>query len=581
MSDLALLAGCVAALLLPIGLVSLNGIAFDLVWLLHITLQVIAALWALRALFSLSLRTDTAGKFFLTICYSFLIVITLKAYLPITSRDALIYHLAVPKLWLQQGKIVELPWNEWSYFPMLLSLAYAGFLKFGLDLLTPIYHFTFLIILSALIARFSLRETKDEFFAAVGAVLTLALPLFMRLATEPMADLGVALYFFMGFAYFIKHLQDDAKSCLWFSGLAFGLALSTKYNSLLAVGLLFPLMLSAYYSEKRSFGNALRNVFIIGIVCSLVISPWLIRNYLWTGNPFTPFLSKLFGEETRNLAFMGVSPLTHRLAIYGDSWWEILAIPVRMLFNGADDDPSSFDGVLSPLLMAALFAPFFAKKAAWQRIAYIYIPAYFVLSIFLFHALVRYQAPMLTLLIALCPVGIAGLKEVLDPASARRIGVIVVVLHLALSGYYLGQLAKRSDLVPFHSAELTAQSYLEKHLAEYRAITFINRDLPPDSLVYLALSGNRYYYFKREVRGSYFSADPLLEALKQEDGGDKLSAYFKKNGITHLLVHKQRLAEVLASSLPADKISNWNEFVKSHLESLYQDKIYWVGKLEY
>ena len=34
---------------------------------------------------------------------------------PPISRDALIHHLAVPKLWLNHGGFYEIPWAEYSY----------------------------------------------------------------------------------------------------------------------------------------------------------------------------------------------------------------------------------------------------------------------------------------------------------------------------------------------------------------------------------------------------------------------------------------------------------------------------------
>ncbi|MCK7514684.1 MAG: hypothetical protein MZV70_68920 [Desulfobacterales bacterium] len=37
---------------------------------------------------------------------------------PPTARDALIHHLAIPKLWIRHGGCFETPWAAFSYFPM-------------------------------------------------------------------------------------------------------------------------------------------------------------------------------------------------------------------------------------------------------------------------------------------------------------------------------------------------------------------------------------------------------------------------------------------------------------------------------
>ncbi|HBZ54809.1 MAG TPA: hypothetical protein DEO88_05340, partial [Syntrophobacteraceae bacterium] len=48
--------------------------------------------------------------------------ILLLAAVPPVDRDALTHHLAVPKLYLQQGGMVEIPWVPFSYYPMNLDL---------------------------------------------------------------------------------------------------------------------------------------------------------------------------------------------------------------------------------------------------------------------------------------------------------------------------------------------------------------------------------------------------------------------------------------------------------------------------
>jgi hypothetical protein len=43
---------------------------------------------------------------------------------PPLSRDALIHHLAIPKLWLKHGGFYEIPWADYSYYPMYINLLY-------------------------------------------------------------------------------------------------------------------------------------------------------------------------------------------------------------------------------------------------------------------------------------------------------------------------------------------------------------------------------------------------------------------------------------------------------------------------
>jgi len=60
-----------------------------------------------------------------------LIVEVLLCLTPPVSRDALIHHLAIPKLWIRHGGFIETPWADYSYFPMNVDLLYLVPLLFG------------------------------------------------------------------------------------------------------------------------------------------------------------------------------------------------------------------------------------------------------------------------------------------------------------------------------------------------------------------------------------------------------------------------------------------------------------------
>jgi len=71
------------------------------------------------------------------------ISILILAYVPPVSRDALIHHLALPKLYLEHGGIYEIPSAQFSYYPMNLDLLYMIPLYFGNDIIPKYIHFVF------------------------------------------------------------------------------------------------------------------------------------------------------------------------------------------------------------------------------------------------------------------------------------------------------------------------------------------------------------------------------------------------------------------------------------------------------
>ena len=50
--------------------------------------------------------------------------IVILSWVPPISKDALVHHLAVPKIYLRHGTMVELPSMVFSYYPMNLDLLY-------------------------------------------------------------------------------------------------------------------------------------------------------------------------------------------------------------------------------------------------------------------------------------------------------------------------------------------------------------------------------------------------------------------------------------------------------------------------
>ena len=50
--------------------------------------------------------------------------ISILAFVPPVSRDALTHHLFIPKLYLHHGGIYEIPHLTFSYYPMNLDMLY-------------------------------------------------------------------------------------------------------------------------------------------------------------------------------------------------------------------------------------------------------------------------------------------------------------------------------------------------------------------------------------------------------------------------------------------------------------------------
>lgn len=586
-----LLVGATLAAFLSFGLV------YRALWGAHVLAQLGAVGCACMLVTRWARELGREAAFYLIPVVLFLVTTLAQGLLPIISRDALIYHLFVPKLWLEAGRIVEIPWHEWSHFPLLLSIGYAGFLQAGLELLTPWYHCGFLILLASIAGAFIYYKFLDPERALFAWALMLSVPITLRMAAEPMADLAAATYFGLGFVlFFVWGEQRGAMRALLPVGAAFGLATAVKYNSLLAC--VVWVVAAAYFLARWKYGARaiLAAVVSVGGVAFVFWLPWSVKNAVFTGNPVYPFLGTLFGGEG-GTPFVGEdSPIVYRLRNYEETPFQWLLIPLRMLLTGEDGSPRLFDGVSTPILAFAVLALFFrghdGKTPPWIAASWIALVLYLYSSISLFHALMRYQLTLAVPIALLATVGTELMAQFLarklpyirEPSrsAAARLGLMrgALAAHFILTLVYLRGTTLQSDLWHFLTSDDTHESYLERHLGEYRSIMLVSSGVPADGVVYLLYTGNRYYYYDRQVRGRYFSEEPIVAALSRRAAPEEIVKEFGDRGVQYLAIQNSRLRKALESSLDAKGQEVWSAFVRDYLTLISDTRGVSLWKIE-
>jgi len=108
---------------------------------------------------------------------------------PPISRDALIHHLAVPKLWLKHGGFYEIPWAEYSYYPVYINIFYLVCLYLKNDIAPKFIHLGFGLCTGWLI-YFYLKQKFDRNWGLLGMVIFITTPIVVWLSTSAYIDLG-------------------------------------------------------------------------------------------------------------------------------------------------------------------------------------------------------------------------------------------------------------------------------------------------------------------------------------------------------------------------------------------------------
>jgi len=508
--------------------------------------------------------------------------IVLLASVPPVSRDALTHHLAVPKLWVEAGGIHARPDIAFSYYPQLLDILYMAPVALGHDIAAKYLHFLFALLTALLIFLF-VRRRAGAAWAALGGLMFLTLPLIVKLSVTVYVDLG--LVFFTTAALFsgILWLEDTGRwRWLLLAAVCSGLALGTKYNALVSF-LVLSLLLPFFYLNRRKDQhaeqlNAVKYGALFVAVSMLVFSPWLIRNYSLTGNPLYPLATGVFAAdtsgrvssldardaETHVRAVLGersaneskpLGPLLTRRIVYEESLPYTLMIPLRVFFEGEDDNPKYFDGRLHPfLLLLPLALLVIARKTAFRHREQALFAAYSILMVVLVFLLtdmrLRWIATIVPPLVVLSAYSLAGLHELLVKRFASGTAANAVV-GLLVAAYFLPNLAYahalfgKIDPLPYLTGKMDYATYVSQRRGEYPAIALANEVVPPDRKVLGLYLGNRRYYFTADaiVVNKVFTS-----IAEQSPSGDAIADRLLELGYSHIVVHTGLFRQWLTST---------------------------------
>jgi len=557
------------------------------------------------------------------------IVIVLLSWVPPVSRDALTHHLAVPRLYLQHGGIYEIPSIDFSYYPMNLDLLYMIPLYFGNDIVPKFIHFMFALLTAWLIYSYLVKKL-GVVWALFGAFFFLSLPIIVKLSITVYVDLGLVFFSTASILSFLKWIESRFQlKFLIFSGAWCGLALGTKYNGLIVLFILtlfIPVVFIRNSTHKAEAKRRPDNATLIKIqlkavgwgaifltIALLVFSPWMVRNYAWKANPIYPLFGNVFNREipvpsetqsgnqapepasepqqTSTGKSTRWSPFAVRKVIYGESWWEIALIPVRIFFQGRDDNPKYFDGKLNPFLF---FLPFFAfihlKKnpAALQTEKKIFIAfvTLFILYAFSTSSIrIRYVAPVIPPLVILATLGMSQITSMVakrKAAPSARVGsgfiMILVTIILALNAAYIVKQFRYVDPFSYLGGRMSRQTYIAKYRPEYSIYQYVNRRLPDNAKILGLFLGNRRYYSEREL---IFGVGEFKEIVNRVDSEKKLLKELRDKGFCYLIIRFDLFNQWTNRQFDDRKKEMLKIFFAEHVRHVFSKNGYGLFELKY
>lgn len=472
----------------------------------------------------------------------------LGAMVPPWYFDVREYHLQVPKEWYQQGFISFLPHNIYGNMPLgvemhsLLGMIVMGGASAwwwgGLVGKTVIAAYA---PLTAAASYFFARRFFDRRVASVAAMIVISTPWVAHVSMSGLIDAAAAFYCVTAVHAVILCAQAAGRSAdspsvargvsiasrtALLAGLLAGAGVACKYPAV--VFLVVPL-----------FGwLALRNLpridwrapcaFVLGVAISC--GPWLVKNWVMTGNPTYPLLYEWFGGKSRTPEKDAQWRHAHTGAgqSFGDRYsWNQLRYGLALIgWNNDYGNP-----LLIPLALVGLTVKR-QRRLLWGLAAFC---AYVILAWWvLTHRLDRFLVPLL-------PVAsvIAGAGAMRFTSRGWRRGIIAATAFAMVSCLCLDVSRYVSDnrfFVALKDLRYDLPHPPDEHYNQiHPAHRLLNSVVPPG---YRALVVGEAQVFDIEVPMLYNTCfdDCWFERLMKGKSRDERYAALREHHISHVFV---------------------------------------------
>lgn len=497
----------------------------------------------------------------------FALVALAGALAPEIQYDAVWFHLHFPRLFLEAGRLVDLPAEYVSLYPMTWELWFGYGLAVGGSGAAVLLHWACLPLAAA--ATFALaRLVAPRASPWLAAALFASVPTVLWEATTAYLDLALALHVALVLHALVAYVRTGRRQWLALAAANLGLALATKHLALVVLALACAGLAIALWWRDRRVGRALAPAVALGLAALVLPLPWYLRAWTATGNPVFPELYRLFGGPTARWDAQTDAGLRRFFARFGYPRTAAgqLALPWRLTMHA-----SRFGGTAGPLLLALvpLVALRRLRGATLALVAFVAAYAAIWASPLASFQL-RWLVPALPALAVLAALGagrLAALLRVAFGGAARTAWLALLALLVALNappftwlhmrdhrGEWTGWLTHTLYGLPL--AVVTGgeprDAYLARNIPTYRAWQWANDSLPPDARV-LVYGGGDHLYSARD-RLTVFAPTARDAAFAPAGEEDAAFRRLRALGVTHLLVDER----FLETNGMADQ--RWDEF---------------------
>jgi len=283
--------GLLVLMLGLVGLLRLWAVALLLTLLVVVSRNGFARLYrTIKA--SISKTTFTREARIVVLLYAALVVLLiLRAANPPNAPDELIYHLPVPKAFVEQGRVYPLYDHPLGNFPLLIHMIYALCMMAKSDIAARLFSLFLAIATAVALYGFCSRYlTKRTGVVAMFAFFAAGMVVEVGITTR--IDVSLTGMLFLTTYAMINYLEGEHAGWLWASALLAGFSLGIKHSAgiwLVLIGVMY--LLETVVRKRQRVVTVLGRGIAYAIITLAVASPWYLKNLVWFHNPLYPLVT--------------------------------------------------------------------------------------------------------------------------------------------------------------------------------------------------------------------------------------------------------------------------------------------------
>jgi hypothetical protein len=515
----------------------------------------------------------------------------LAALAPPTARDALFYHLAIPKAYVAAGASVVVPYNMATYYPQGVEMQVVWAMLLGqwagprvAETAAGAIVFAFAPLLVLTVYGWARERGLDPSWASLAALMIASVPTVYDGAGSGYVDLALTAYAALAIRAAARWWTTLDRAWVIPLAVAVAGALSIKLTAgflflFLSALVLFraavdhdPGDVSAEPSGPRSPSLAGAGALGLG---ALLAAPWYLRTWTRTGSPVFPFYLNIWPGHAPGWDAERSRLYQSLLSMYGGarSALDYVLAPVRLSWSAQPDQPAHYDGVLG---VAFLFALPFLGWALYRRRLDAELRLAVLASTVLF-AFWLFSSEQLRFLLPALP-GFAVAMAAAGRDATRTLGARAWLRWLFLGSASVGVvvvLAWFAELAPIRvvlGAE-PRSAYLARRLDYYPYYQLINQRLAPTDRVWLINMRRDTYHLDRPYFSDFVFEDyTLTQHVREAQDVAELRARTRAAGITHLLVRHDVIFDYTRSPIVDDGRSREDNLARLGLAArFFQD----------